>query len=90
MFLSRRSRPEFETPKIAGPAHRAWYNEHRPHAALGGRTPEEGREGIELPEPIPIRATDPDEIVMQVQRRPYQGDQALPIVTIRVEWKEAA
>ena len=55
-----------------------------------GRTPEEAWEGIELPEPIPIRATRPDGIVVQVQRRSYHGDPALPVITIRVARKEAA
>ena len=67
-----------------------WYNEHRPHASLGGRTPDEAWNGIELPEPIPIRATDPDEIVVQVRRRSYRDDPALPILTIRMDRKEAA
>ena len=70
--------------------YRTWYNQHRPHAALDGRTPQEAWEGIELPEPIPIRATDPDEIVVHVQRRPYHGDPALPVISIRVDRKEAA
>jgi transposase InsO family protein len=68
----------------------AWYNEHRPHAALGGRTPDEAWKRIELQTPIPIRAADPDEIVLQVRRRSYRDDPALPIVTIRVDRKEAA
>ena len=70
--------------------YRTWYNEHRPHSALDGRTPDEAWGGVKLPTPIPIRAADPDEIVVQVQRRSYRGDPALPIITIRVSRKEAA
>ena len=70
--------------------YRTWYNEHRPHAALDGRTPEEAWKSIELPEAIPIRATDADEIDVAVQRQSYRGDPALPIITIRVARKEAA
>ena len=57
---------------------------------LRGRTPEEAWQGVELPEPIPIRATHPDEIVVQVQRRSHRGESALAMITIRVERKEAA
>ena len=70
--------------------YRTWYNEHRPHAALDSRTPEEAWQGVDLPEPIPIRANDPDDIAVQVQRRSCRGDAALPIITIRVARKEAA
>ena len=57
---------------------------------LGGRTPEEVWDGVNVPEPTPIRATDPDQIVMHVQRQSYRRDRALPIIAIRVERKEAA
>jgi len=67
-----------------------WYNKHRPHASIGGRTPDEAWEGVELPVPIPIRAADPDQIVISVDRRSYRDDPALPVITIRVERKEAA
>ena len=70
--------------------YRAWYNEHRPHAALGGRTPEEVWHGVDMPEAIPIRVSDADEIDVHVQRRSFGGDPALPIIAIRVERKEAA
>ena len=70
--------------------YRTWYNQHRPHASLAGRTPDEAWERIELPTPIPIRATDLDAIVIQVRRQSYRGDRALPIITIRVNRKEAA
>ena len=70
--------------------YRTWYDEHRPHAALDSRTPQEAWEGVELPEPIPIRATHPDGITVQVQRRSCRGDPALPIIKIRVARKEAA
>jgi len=68
----------------------AWYNEQRPHASLGGRTPDEAWNGIELPEPIPMRAVDPDSIAVQVHRQAYRGDPALPIVTLGLARKEAA
>ncbi len=70
--------------------YRIWYNEHRPHASIGGRTPDEAWNGIELAVPISIRAADPDEIVVSVDRQSYRDDRALPIVTIRVDRKEAA
>ena len=70
--------------------YRTWYNEDRPLAALASRTPEEAWQGVDLPDPIPIRATDSDEIAVQAQRRSCRGDVALPIITIRVERKEAA
>ena len=70
--------------------YRTWYNEHRPHASLDGRTPEEAWKGITLPAPIPIRATDSDEIVVHVHRQSYRGERALPMVAIRVDRKETA
>ena len=70
--------------------YRTWYDEHRPHAVLDGRTPEEVWEGTELPAPIPIRTTNPDDIVVADQRRSYRGEPALPIITIRMDRKEAA
>ncbi len=70
--------------------YQAWYNKHRPHASLDGRTPDEAWEGVELPLPIPIRAADPDQIILSVDRRSYRDDPALPVVTIRVNRKEAA
>ncbi len=70
--------------------YKSWYNQHRPQASLGGRTPDEAWNRIELQKPIPIRAADPDEIAVQVRRRSYRDDPALPIVTIRIDRKEAA
>jgi len=70
--------------------YRTWYNEHRPHAPPGGRTPQEAWQRIELPESIPIRATVPDEIAMQVQRRSYHGDPALLMTKTWANGKEAA
>ena len=67
-----------------------WYNEHRPHASIGGRTPDEAWEGVELPTPIPIRAADHDQIIISADRRSYRDDPALPVITIRVDRKEAA
>ena len=49
--------------------YRTWYNKHRPHTALDGRRPEEVWECTELRRPIPIRATNREELVVAVQRR---------------------
>ena len=70
--------------------YKSWYNEHRPHASICGRTPNEAWEGIELAVSIPIRAADPDEIVVCVDRHSYRDDPTFPIVKIRVDRKEAA
>ena len=70
--------------------YRTWYNEHRPHASISERTPDEAWEGVELAVPIPIRAADREQIAVSVDRQSYCDDPALPIVTIRVDRKEAA
>ena len=36
-------------------AYRTWYNHHRPHGALGVRTPEEAGSGTDPPTPIAFR-----------------------------------
>ena len=63
---------------------RAWFNEHRPHSALHGRTPQEAWEGRCLPTPIPIRARDQRQPQIEVRRRHYHGDPRLPVVEISV------
>ena len=68
----------------------AWYNEHRPHASLGGRTPDEVWNSIELPESNPIRATDSDQILLQIHAQAHRGDPTLPVVTLKFNRKEAA
>ncbi|MGC8563251.1 MAG: integrase core domain-containing protein, partial [Thermoplasmata archaeon] len=35
-----------------------WYNRHRPHSALGIRTPQEAFANRKSPKPVPIRARD--------------------------------
>ncbi len=69
---------------------RDWYNEHRPHAALNGQTPNEACEGVELPASIPIRQAELCEVEIDVSRRSYRGDPHLPIVSVRIARKEAA
>ena len=66
-----------------------WYNEHRPHASLGGRTPDEAWNGIDLPEPFPICAAYSNALVVQVHRHAYRGDPALPVVILEFDRKEA-
>ena len=68
----------------------AWFNQHRPHAALGGCTPDEAWQGVDLPEAIPIRATDPDEFKVGVLRQPYRGDPRMSVITIELERSKAA
>jgi len=62
----------------------AWFNEHRPHSALHGRTPQEAWEGRVLPEPVPIRARDQSQPQIEIRRRHYRGDPRLPVVEISV------
>ena len=70
--------------------YQAWYNEHRPHASLGGRTTDEAWNSIELPESNPIRATDSDQILLQIHAQAHRGDPTLPVVTLKFNRKEAA
>jgi transposase InsO family protein len=62
----------------------AWFNEHRPHGALQGRTPQEAWEGRYLPTPVPIRARDQLQPQIEIRRRHYHGDPRLPIIDISV------
>lgn len=62
----------------------AWFNEHRAHSALHGRTPQEAWEGRVLPEPIPIRARDQLQPQIDVRRRHYCGDPRLPVLEMSV------
>jgi putative transposase len=62
----------------------AWFNEHRPHSALQGRTPQEAWEGRILPEPVPIRARDQLQPQIEIRRRHYHGDPRLPVIEISV------
>jgi len=63
----------------------AWFNKHRMHSALHGRTPQEAWEGRVLPEPIPIRARDQLQPQIDVCRRHYRGDPRLPVIEISVK-----
>lgn len=67
-----------------------WYNEHRPHSALGIHTPDEVHVGIELPEPIPFRAANPIGVTVDVYKQSYRGDPSLPVISISTTRKEAA
>ncbi len=62
-----------------------WYNEHRPHSALHGLTPQEAWEGSILPKPIPIRARDQRHPQIEIRRRHYRGDPRLPIIDIAIK-----
>ena len=64
---------------------RAWFNEHRAHSALHGRTPQEAWEGRCLPKPVAIRARDQLRPQIEVRRRHYRGDPRLPVLEISVK-----
>ena len=63
---------------------RTWFNEHRPHSALYGRTPLEVWEGRVLPESVPIRARDQLQPQIEICRRHCHGDPRLPVIDISV------
>jgi putative transposase len=54
-------------------SYRFWYNAHRPHSALGGRTPEEAWMGQRLAEAIPLRALDAAKAWIEVRRGRCRG-----------------
>ena len=62
----------------------AWFNEHRPHGALQGRTPQEAWQGHVLPKPVPIRARDRLQPQIEIRRRHYHGDPRLPVLDVSV------
>ncbi len=62
---------------------RDWYNEFRPHQAVGGRTPEEVWTGATRPKPIAVMARDPQPEI-SVRRKRFCGDHRLPVFDIRV------
>jgi len=66
--------------------YRRWYNEHRPHSALDGLTPDEAWSGDALPEPIPIRSRDPIKPQIDVRRLRCRGDPLLPVIQIIVRY----
>jgi transposase InsO family protein len=59
-----------------------WFNEHRAHSALWGRTPQEAWEVRVLPAPVSIRAQDQLQPQIEVRRRHYHGDPRLPVIEI--------
>ena len=61
-----------------------WFNEHRPHSALHGLTPQEAWQGHVPPKPVPIRARDQLQPQIEICRRHYHGDPRLPVVDISV------
>jgi hypothetical protein len=63
-------------------AYRHWYNEKRPHSALGRRTPEEVWRGKTLPEPVPMWARDQLPFVLEIRRQYCRGDPRLPVIQI--------
>ncbi len=69
----------YDPPPIGG-----WFNNHRPHTALGGRTPIEAWCHEALPEPIPIYARDDETPEIDVRRINYRGDPGLPVIRIHL------
>ncbi len=67
-----------------------WYNTHRVHAALGGRTSNEAAGQTEAPTPIPIHQRDHRIADIQITRRPCRGDPRLPIIDIALLLRRAA
>jgi len=61
-----------------------WFNEARPHTALGGLTPQEAWDGHCLPKPVAIRARDQLRPEVAIRRRHHHGDPRLPIVDLSV------
>ena len=61
-----------------------WYNSHRPHQALGGRTPDEVWHKRPLPDPVAYRAIGRVEPIITVRRHGHREDPDLPTVDIAV------
>jgi transposase InsO family protein len=61
-----------------------WYNQHRPHSALRGLTPEEAWAGVALSEPIPFRQRDAVKPHIRIRRINCRGDSLLPIIEIEI------
>ncbi len=62
-----------------------WYNHYRPHSAIKGLTPDEAWEGIELPQPIPLRQRDAIKPRIDIRRVNCRGDPHLPVINITVQ-----
>jgi transposase InsO family protein len=65
-------------------SYRYWYNQHRPHSALEGLTPEEAWQGQDLPQPIPFRACDEIRPQVTVRRVQCRRDPRLPVLQIQL------
>ena len=65
-------------------AYRTWYNHHRPHGALGVRTPEEAGRGTDPPTPIAFRHGGETEPVINLSREHFRGDPHMPLLHLRV------
>ena len=59
-----------------------WYNECRPHSALGGRTPAEVWRGERLPLPMALRERDGIPVSLAIRRLRCRDDPRLPILHI--------
>jgi transposase InsO family protein len=62
--------------------YRVWYNQHRPHSALNGRTPDEAWMQRCLPQPVALRQRDPARPVIAIHRQHCGGDPHLPVLHI--------
>ena len=65
-------------------AYRTWYNHHRPHGALGVRTPEEAGRGTDPPTPIAFRHGGETEPVINLSREHFRGDPHMPLLHLRL------
>jgi len=62
----------------------SWYNDKRPHSALGVLTPNEAWDRQAAPTPVPIRARDPQKFNIEIARQRCRGDPRLPVIQITV------
>jgi transposase InsO family protein len=65
--------------------YRHWYNQHRPHSALRGLTPQEAWEGVAPSEPFAFRQRDPVKPHIDIRRASCRGDPRLPVIRITVQ-----
>ena len=69
---------------------RVWYNCHRPHSRLGGRTPREMWSGVKVKEPRLVLARGEVEPRIRIKRNHVRGDPRLPVIEIDVALRHAA
>jgi len=70
---------------------RVWFNRHRPHSMLGGRTPEEAWSGVERHgDPQWVLARGEAEPAIRIERGHVRDDPRLPVIDIRVTLRRAA